>query len=321
MGAILHLLNMVMPPSKSSGGTNRLVYWLAAEQARHGHKVYVGSPEGESTTFFEHIRLSGNRTFDDLKTKMPADVTDVELHEMQWDIATWVYDNYPRSFTVIHSGVVPEYVPAGGWSGSKAVFVSRSHMENAGGAQFAYNGVPVEEYEYCEAKADYLLFLAKVKRSKKGVQTAMRVAKRCRRKLLVAGGVRRGSPTTWFPWHPLIRPIGYVDGQRKRDVLSKASALLVPIRWEEPFGLTVIEAMLSGTPVIAFRRGAMPELIVDGVTGFLCDAEDEMVEAVSRLPNIAPQACRRHVIEKFSATAMYKRHQALLDLAGAGTIW
>jgi glycosyltransferase involved in cell wall biosynthesis len=112
-----------------------------------------------------------------------------------------------------------------------------------------------------------------------------------------------------------------VDGPRKRDVLSKASALLVPIRWEEPFGLTVIEAMLSGTPVIAFRRGAMPELIVDGVTGFLCNTEDEMVEAAGRLSEITPQACRRHVIEKFSATAMYERHQALLDLAGTGTAW
>ena len=321
MGAILHLLNTVMPPSKSSGGMNRLVYWLAAEQARQGHKVYVGSPEGESTGFFEHIRLSGNRMLDDLKERMPADVTDVELHEMPWDIAAWVYDNYPRSFSVIHSGLTPEYEPAGGWSGSKAVFVSRSHMENARGAKFAYNGVPVDEYEFNEIKDDYLLFLGKVKRSKKGVRTAMRVAKRCRRRLIVAGGVRRGSPTTWFPWHPLIKPIGYVDGQRKRDVLSKASALLVPVQWEEPFGLTVVEAMLSGTPVIAFRRGAMPELIVDGVTGFLCDTEDEMVEAVGRLSEIAPQACRRHVIEKFSATAMYKRHQALLDLAGTGTIW
>lgn len=321
MGAILHLLDMVMPPAKSSGGMNRLVYWLAAEQARQGHKVYVGSPEGESTEFFKHIRVSRNKTLIDLRAKMPADVTDVELHEMPQDVATWVFDNYPRSFSVIHSGLKPGFEPEGGWFGSKAVFVSRSHMELAGGAQFAYNGVPVEEYDFCEAKDDYLLFLAKVKRSKKGVQTAIRVAKRCKKKLIVAGGTRRGSPATWFPWHPLIKPIGYVDGARKRDVLSKASALLVPIRWEEPFGLTVIEAMLSGTPVIAFRRGAMPELIVDGVTGFLCDTEDEMVEAVGRLLQIVPHDCRHHVIEKFSATAMYQRHRELLDLAGNGTVW
>lgn len=321
MGAILHLLNMVMPPSKSSGGMNRLAYWLAAEQARQGHKVYVGSPQGESTEFFEHIRLSKDKTLDDLKAKMPADVTDVELHEMPPDVTGWVFDNYPRSISIIHSGLKPESMPEGGWSGFKAVFVSRSHMDLAGGSQFAYNGTPVDEYDFSEDKDDYLLFLAKVKRSKKGVQTAMRVARRCKRKLIVAGGVRRGSPATWFPWHPLIRPIGYVEGQRKRDVLSRASALLVPIQWEEPFGLTVIEAMLSGTPVIAFRRGAMPELIVDGVTGFLCDTEDEMVEAVGRLSEIAPQDCRRHVIERFSATAMYQRHRELLDLAGSGAVW
>jgi glycosyltransferase involved in cell wall biosynthesis len=321
MGAIMHLLNMVMPPSKSSGGMNRLVCWLAEEQARQGHKVYVGSPEGESTEYFEHISLSKNSTLEDLQAKMPTDVTDVEMHEMPQDVTRWVYDNYPRSFSVIHGGLRPESQPEGGWSGAKAVFVSRSHMELAGGSQFAYNGVPVDEYDFSETKDDYLLFLAKVKRSKKGVQTAIRVAKRCKRKLIVAGGVRRGSPATWFPWHPLIRPIGYVDGARKREVLSKASALLVPIRWEEPFGLTVVEAMLSGTPVIAFRRGAMPELVVDGVTGFLCDTEDEMVEAVGKVSEIAPEDCRRHVMTKFSATAMYQRHQELLELAGSGTVW
>ena len=321
MGAILHLLYMTVPPPKSSGGMNRLVFWLAAEQARQGHKVYVASTDGASTEFFEHIKISRDQTLDDLKARMPSDVTDVEMHEMPPDVMAWIYNNYPRSLQVVHSGLKPELEPEGGRSGSKSVFVSHKHMELAGGSQFAYNGVPVDEYDFREAKDDYLLFLAKVKRSKKGVQTAIRVAKHCQRKLIVAGGIRVGSPTTWFPWHPLIRPIGYIDGQRKREVLSGASALLVPIRWEEPFGLTVIEAMLSGTPVIAFRRGAMPELIVDGVTGYLCDTEDEMVEAVGKVSQISPQDCRRHVIERFSAASMYRRHQELLDLGGTGAVW
>ena len=230
MGAIMHLLNMVMPPSKSSGGMNRLVCWLAEEQARQGHKVYVGSPEGESTEYFKHISLAKKGTLEDLQAKMPTDVTDVEMHEMPQDVTRWVYDNYPRSFSVIHGGLRPESQPEGGWSGAKAVFVSRSHMELAGGSQFAYNGVPVDEYDFSETKDDYLLFLAKVKRSKKGVQTAIRVAKRCKRKLIVAGGVRRGSPATWFPWHPLIRPIGYVDGARKRMSETELIAHLIEER-------------------------------------------------------------------------------------------
>jgi glycosyltransferase involved in cell wall biosynthesis len=321
MGAILHMLEQPVPPTKTSGGLNRLVEWLATEQGKQGHKVYVAAPGGESTRYFEHIRIPRDYSPDSIAPLMPTDVTDVEMHQVRPDVAAWVLGHYPRSIQIMHSGISPAEANSEHWAGTRTVFVSRNHMEQAGGSQFAYNGVPVDDYEFREEKSDNLLFLAKVRRSKKGVQTAIRVAKRCRRKLIVAGGRRNGSPETWFPWHPLIRPIGYVDGRRKTDILSGAAALLVPIRWEEPFGLTVVEAMISGTPVIAFRRGAMPELIVDGVTGFLCDTEDEMVEAVGRLGRLSPADCRQHAVEHFSATAMCRRHMELLALAGSGATW
>jgi glycosyltransferase involved in cell wall biosynthesis len=321
MGAILHMLEQAVPPTKTSGGLNRLVEWLATEQGKQGHKVYVASPEGSSTGYFEHVRIPRDYTPDNIAPLIPDDVTDIEMHQVRPDVAKWLMERYPRSIEIMHSGIGAEQAEPGYWTGSKTVFVSRSHMQQAGGSQYAYNGVPVDQYEYREDKSDSLLFLAKVRRSKKGVQTAIKVAKQCRRKLIVAGGRRNGSPETWFPWHPLIRPIGYIDGARKTEVLASASALLVPIRWEEPFGLTVIEAMLSGTPVIAFRRGAMPELIVDGVTGFLCDTTDEMVEAVGKLDSLSPADCRQHAVENFSTTAMSRRHMELLDLAGSGVTW
>ena len=321
MGVILHLLEQTVPPSKSSGGLNRLVEWLATEQSKQGHKVYVASPDGASTEYFEHLRIPRDYTPHTIAPLIPNEVSDVEMHQIRPDVAQWLMDRYPRSIQLMHSGISPEQADASYWAGSKAVFVSHNHMQQAGGSQYAYNGVPIDQYEFREDKCANLLFLAKVRRSKKGVQTAIKVAKRCRRKLIVAGGRRNGSPETWFPWHPLIRPIGYVDGPRKTDILASASALLVPIRWEEPFGLTVVEAMISGTPVIAFRRGAMPELIVDGMTGFLCDTTDEMVEAVGKLDTLSPVDCRRHAVKKFSATAMYKRHMELLELAGSGTTW
>jgi glycosyltransferase involved in cell wall biosynthesis len=315
------MLEQTVPPTKTSGGLNRLVEWLATEQGKQGHKVYVASPEGSSTEYFEHVRIPRDYTPGNIAPLIPSDVTDIEMHQVRPDVAKWLMERYPRSIEIMHSGISAEQAEPGFWAGSKTVFVSRSHMQQAGGSQYAYNGVPIDEYEYREDKSDNLLFLAKVRRSKKGVQTAIKVAKRCRRKLIVAGGRRNGSPETWFPWHPLIRPIGYIDGARKIEVLASASALLVPIRWEEPFGLTVIEAMLSGTPVIAFRRGAMPELIVDGVTGFLCETTDEMVEAVGKLETLSPADCRQHAVENFSTTAMYRRHMELLDLAGSGVTW
>lgn len=321
MGAILHILDQPVPPTKKSGGLNRLVYWLAVEQAQHGHKVYVAAPSGRSTEHFQHIHIPRDYTKEDIASKMPEDVTDIEMHQVSEQAANWVLETYPRSIQIMHSGISPESIHGTRWSGARTVFVSRSHMERAGGSKFAYNGVPVDQFEFREKKDAFLLFLAKVRRSKKGVQTAIRVAKRCRRKLIVAGGRRKGSPETWFPWHPLIDPIGYVDGQRKAEVLGRASALLVPIRWEEPFGLTVVEAMISGTPVIAFKLGAMPELIVDGETGFLCDTEDDMVNAVAELPRLSPNHCRQHAVEHFSATAMYHRHMELLELAGSGISW
>ena len=86
--------------------------------------------------------------------------------------------------------------------------------------------------------------------------------------------------------------------------LSEAKALLFPIEWDEPFGMSVIEALACGTPVIAMNRGAMPEIIEHGVTGFLANSEEEFTEYMNRIDEIHPAACRRSVEEKFSADAM-----------------
>jgi glycosyltransferase involved in cell wall biosynthesis len=97
---------------------------------------------------------------------------------------------------------------------------------------------------------------------------------------------------------------GNLSGRRKMKFLSEAKALLFPIEWDEPFGMSVIEALACGTPVIAMNRGAMPEIIEHGVTGFLANNEDEFVEYMQRIDEIDPHECRRSVEERFSATAM-----------------
>jgi glycosyltransferase involved in cell wall biosynthesis len=97
----------------------------------------------------------------------------------------------------------------------------------------------------------------------------------------------------------------------KVDLLSRARAMVFPIRWPEPFGLVMVEAMACGTPVVTTNWGAAPEVVDDGVTGFRRDGEDDLVEALGRAPGISPAACRRRVEEHFSGAAMVRSYERL----------
>ncbi|MEZ9922568.1 glycosyltransferase [Vibrio breoganii] len=308
MRHIIHILDQPMPPRPDSGGSNRLVEWLAQEQHSLGHKVTVIAPEGNKTIHFEFIRNSVvDMTWQDLKELLPSDATDIEIHcSLSTSVSEGIISCGLGLLNVIHGGNGHEL---------NAIYVSRSHAQNNGKEKYIHNGIPEQTIEFDADKDDFLLFLAKVKRSKKGIATAIKIAKSSKTKLVVAGGYRFGNPETWFSWHPYIQPVGYINGQRKSHYLSKAKALLVPIKWEEPFGLTIVEAMLSGTPVIAFRRGAMSELIVDGKTGFLCDNEEQMLTALSKVSELNPLEIREHARNNFSSIKMAIEHLNYLDLS------
>ena len=111
--------------------------------------------------------------------------------------------------------------------------------------------------------------------------------------------------------HPLIRFAGEVSHEQKLQLLSEARALLFPIDWPEPFGLVMTEAMACGTPVIARPKGAAPEVVVDGVTGFLADSRAALVQAAQAAHRLERSACRRHVEAHFSASTMTERYEAL----------
>jgi glycosyltransferase involved in cell wall biosynthesis len=144
----------------------------------------------------------------------------------------------------------------------------------------------------------------------KGPEVAIDVARRTRRPLLMAGKVD-GGDREWFERDvaPLvdgerIRIVGEVGRAGKAELLACAAALLFPIVWDEPFGLVVVEALASGTPVVAFRRGSVPELIDDGVTGFLVDDADAMADAVGRVDRLDRAACRVTAERRFSVERM-----------------
>jgi len=118
--------------------------------------------------------------------------------------------------------------------------------------------------------------------------------------------------------HSLIEFIGEVDERGKDEVLGGAYAYLFPIDWPEPFGLTMVEAMATGTPVVAYNVGSVPEVVVDGVTGFVCDSMHDMVEAVGRIGTIDRRACRAHVEEHFSASAMADGYERVYRMLATG---
>lgn len=167
-------------------------------------------------------------------------------------------------------------------------------------AEVIYHGIEMQRYPIEYINRDYFLFLGEISR-RKGVDTAVAVARELKKPLRIAGYL----PPTEEEWFfelmmaddckeliDFIGPVGFAD---KIKLLKRAVALLAPIRWREPFGLVVIEAMACGTPVIANARGALPELIEDGVTGFLCNSTDELVQAGENVGCIDPVLCRKRV--------------------------
>jgi glycosyltransferase involved in cell wall biosynthesis len=179
------------------------------------------------------------------------------------------------------------------------IFVSADHARRHGGTAFVYNGVDPAEFVFRSRKADYDLFLGRL-HSVKGYRWAIEGAKRSGRRLVVAGG-----------WRPSLRRalrfVGSVDGARKANLLANAACLWMPALWDEPFGLTLIEAMMSGTPVLGTRRGALPEIVAPEV-GALGDTLDDLVRLRASVEGCDPQVCRARAERWFSHRAMAQEY-------------
>lgn len=173
------------------------------------------------------------------------------------------------------------------------------------------NGVALDTYEFrSQVTPDApLVFLGRIEEIK-GPHLAIEIARRTGRDLAVVGNVPV-EHRRWFDAHIAphlderqIRYVGPVNDREKNALLGQACALLMPILWEEPFGIVMAEAMACGTPVIGLRRGAVPEVVEDGVTGFICEDVGGMVAAVDELEKIDRKACRRRVERLYSADAI-----------------
>ncbi len=182
-------------------------------------------------------------------------------------------------------------------------------------AGVVHNGIELKGWCYTPRKDDYLLAFGRVCEAK-GFHIAIEVARRAGRRLLMAGALQ-AQYEDYF--HERVEPqlddqvvyLGEVSDERRRELFAGAAAFLFPILWPEPFGLVMIEAMACGTPVIAFRNGSVPEVVDDGVTGFIVEDADGMVAALERIGDIDPAVCRRTVEERFTVERLVADYEAL----------
>lgn len=183
-------------------------------------------------------------------------------------------------------------------------------------ARVIHHGIHVSDFPVGSGDGGFLLFLGRMA-PEKGVHRAVTAAQRSGIPLIIAAKMREQDERDYF--HDRIEPklgrniqyVGEVDNEERKELLGSARALIDPIRWPEPFGLVMIEAMACGTPVLVFPEGAAPEIVEDGKTGFICADEDAMIAAVDRIDTIDRSTCREAVETRFTAERMARDH---LDL-------
>ena len=218
--------------------------------------------------------------------------------------------------TTIHGFSSPRIIPVYKKYNDTGYYVSISDADRSAELKYiatVYNGLNTKDFEFNPYPEDYLLYFGRIHHDK-GTAEAIEIAKKSGRKLLIAGLIQ---DELYFKekiqpeLNSAIEYIGNAEPLQRRELLKNAYALLHPINFNEPFGMSVAEAMLSGTPAIAFNRGAMPELIKHGETGFLVNNIDEAVDAVDKIALINRKNCFQRASGKFSSDKMVSDYLGL----------
>ncbi|MFQ5878394.1 MAG: glycosyltransferase family 4 protein [Acidobacteriota bacterium] len=323
-------------PPRTYGGTERVVAYLTEELVRLGHDVTLFA-SGDSVTpavlepacpralrldpscrdrIAPHVRMLG-------RVYARADRFDIiHCHTDYLSLPLSRDCGIPTVVTLHGRLDLPEVVSVfEDYPNAPLVSISTAQRAPMNGVRWAgtvHHGLPAGLYSFRRERGDYLLFLGRIAPEKRP-DSAIRVAIRARVPLLIAAKVD-AVDLAYFESvvrplldHPLVRFIGEVDERAKNDLLGRARALLFPIDWPEPFGLAMIEALACGTPVIARRRGSVPEVLSHGRTGLICESEDEMVAAVRRIDQIDRADCRREFEGRFTAAAMARGYLGIYE--------
>jgi glycosyltransferase involved in cell wall biosynthesis len=336
---ILLIMDPLIPvPPRHYGGIERVVADLANELARRGHSVTLwAAPGSQADGRIEPFGQEGEWTrWSNARNTL---------------VVTARFLRRPRSYDLVHNfgrlaylttilsrdlpkvqtymrRVNPRNMRRATSLGARrlhytAVSAAIRDTGKPGGGNWSviYNCASPEKYTCrtdVDARTAPLVFLGRLERCK-GAHTAIEVARRLKRQLILAGNVST-LPEERHYFHTEIEPaidgelvsyIGPVDDREKDTLLGSAAAVLLPIEWEEPFPVVLPEALLCGTPVIAFRRGGVPEGIDPGLTGFVCDTVEQMTKAVCRLVELDRSACRAVAERRFSRQAIADEYEQL----------
>jgi glycosyltransferase involved in cell wall biosynthesis len=320
-------------PPALYGGTERVVSYLTEELVRLGHDVTLFAA-GDSRTTASLVAGCPIALWrdPDVRETLPQHVRLVELAFRQasrFDIIHFHLDylHFPlvrrhncATVTTLHGllhahdvqALFEEYgdVPLVSISDSQ-----RAPVPAAGWQATVYHGLPRTLLRPRDVPGGYLAFLGRMS-PEKGVDHAIEIARRSGLPLIVAARIypeeRAYFDTTITPLleasQGRVRFVGEIGGVEKEELLGNARAMLFPIEWAEPFGLVMIESLACATPVIAWRRGSVPEIIDDGVTGFIVDSVEGAVDAVGRLDQIDRHACRTAFETRFDANRMAREY-------------
>jgi glycosyltransferase involved in cell wall biosynthesis len=183
--------------------------------------------------------------------------------------------------------------------------------------QTIHHGIDTKKFTFNKKPEDYLLYYGRIV-PEKGIKEAIQVAKKTQHRLLIIGPT---YPDNMEYFNHQIKPqlddqilyLGYIERDLMPKYIQRAKALLTPVQWEEPFGLTTIETMSCGTPVISFNRGAAPEIIANGKTGYVVNTTAEMIEAVDKIGHIKRSDCREYVLKNFSIRTMVSNYESAFE--------
>jgi glycosyltransferase involved in cell wall biosynthesis len=314
-------------PPKHYGGTERIVSYLTEELVRLGHEVTLFA-SSDSVTNARVIAPCQRSLRKNEKCKDPVArevllVDHVLEHAGEFDVIHFHtgYLHFPvcrclsvPHLTTLHGRLdLPDLVPVfERFRDEPLISISNAQRQPLAWANWQttiYHGLPKDLLAFRQGSDDYLAFLGRIS-PEKGADRAIEIAKRVGIPLKIAAKVDRVD-RRYFKRvvEPLLNDshvewVGEISDHQKNDFLGNAYALLFPIDWPEPFGLVMIEAMACGTPVIAYDQGSVPEVMDDGLTGFIVRELDEAAEAVRQVRNLSRARCREVFDKRFTATRM-----------------
>jgi glycosyltransferase involved in cell wall biosynthesis len=319
-------------PPRHYGPWESVVSLLTEGLVSRGYNVTLFATGDSETSGKLHTICA--RGYEEDRSIMPKvweclHISELFEHAEDFDIIHNNFDFLPLTYTglistpvvtTIHGFSSPGILPVYKKYNRKVFYVSISDADRSPDLDYIktiHHGIDIKQFDFQPEPDDYLLFFGRIHHDK-GAREALEIARACNKKLILAGIIQDQAYYDQYVAPHIdndkVIYVGSVGPVERNRLLGKACALLHPIQFDEPFGLSVIESMACGTPVIAFDRGSMPELIENGKSGFLVNNVDEAIETVARIKEIDRAYCRRYVERHFTVDRMINEYIQVYEM-------